>query len=429
MHLVFIGTGYVGLVSGVMMADQGHNVICLDSDESKIDALKDGQIPIYEPGLDKYMQSAKEKKKLKFVSQYRDVDFHPDAVFICVGTPSKENGEANLEYVFEAGLDVAKNFKNVTIIVKSTVPPGTCAELASRLEKEGYKNKVISNPEFLSEGRGVEDFLSPDRIIAGVEDHEGQCLIELIYENFLNENYPIVFGSRVSSELIKYASNSFLATKIAFINEISNLCEKTGADIDDVARGIGLDKRIGKDFLKTGPGFGGSCFPKDILALHNIIQKYDSECLVLEATIESNKRRIKNIVEKIKEKLGGVSGRLIAVFGLTFKSGTDDVRSSPAIHVTKLLTEEGAYICAYDPKGMQNAKGKLNIDMAKDYISCAMGAEAVVILTEWDEFKNLDYKRLGEDMGSKVIFDYRNILDVKEAKKHGFKVHQLGKVS
>ena len=428
MHLVFIGTGYVGLVSGVMMAHMGHHIICLDSDESKIEALKQGKVPIYEPGLDKYIESS--KKRIQFISKYREAEFHPDAVFICVGTPQAESGEANLEYVFEAALEAAKNFENVPIIIKSTVPPGTSVKVINKLKEEVYENAVISNPEFLSEGRAIDDFLYPDRIIVGVEDEESRFLMERLYECFSKDNYPIHYCSRVSSELIKYASNSFLATKIAFINEMSNLCEKTGADVDEIATGIGMDKRIGKGFLKTGPGFGGSCFPKDIMALQAICNQYESECKILEATIASNNQRIKDVIEKIKDGLGGgLCGAMVGVLGLTFKAGTDDVRSSPALEIIKLLTDEGSYVCAYDPKGMDNAKKFIQVDMAKDYLTCAMGAHALIILTEWDEFKNIDYKKLAQDMGRKIIFDFRNILDASEAEKHGFKVFQLGKTS
>lgn len=427
MHLVFVGTGYVGLVSGVMMTSIGHHVICMDSNKEKIDSLKRGEVPIYEPGLSEYIAESKDKKRLKFISNYNDADFHPDAVFICVGTPPKENGEANLDYVFEAALDAAKNFENVPIVIKSTVPPGTCAQVQEKLKEIGLNNPVISNPEFLSEGKAIDDFLYPDRIIVGVEDEESKYLMERIYEHFQDEDYPILYSSRVSSELIKYASNSFLATKIAFINEMSNLCEKTGANIEDIANGIGHDKRIGKDFLKTGPGFGGSCFPKDILALQDICTHFGSESKILKATIDSNNQRIKDIVAKISNELGGVSGKLIGILGLTFKAGTDDVRSSPAMQIADLLIREGAYICAYDPKGMENAKQSLKVDMARSPLGCAMGANALVILTEWDEFKNMNLKLLSEDMGEKIIFDYRNILDVSEAEKFGFKVHQLGK--
>lgn len=426
MYLIFMGTGYVGLVSGVMMTSQGHHVICFDKDEAKINNIKEGKLPIYEPELDEYIKAGREKKRLKFASNYSDVDFHPDAVFICVGTPAKESGEANLDYVYEAALDSAKNFRDAPIIIKSTVPPGTCALVEDKLKEAGYKNKVISNPEFLAEGRAVKDFLNPDRIVVGVDDRETKYLMEMIYESF-QENVPIFYCSRISSELIKYASNTFLATKIAFINEMANLCEKIGADINQIAVGMGFDKRIGKDFLQTGPGFGGSCFPKDILALQSVSRKYGAECKVLEATIESNKKRSFDIVQKIKEKMGGLSGRLLAIYGLTYKADTDDIRSSPAIEVVKLLAEEGAYICAYDPKGMKNAKPHLSVDMARDYLSCAMGANAVIILTEWEEFRNIDYKKLSEDMGDKIIFDYRNMLSPHEAEEFGFKVYQLGK--
>lgn len=421
MNLVFIGSGYVGLVSGVMFASLGHKVACLDHDKSKIDSLKNGEIPIYEPGLKDYLT-----KDLQFVTSYADIDFTPDAFFICVGTPSSDDGSANLDYVFEAALDIAKIYKDVPIIVKSTVPAGTSTRLQKFLKEKRYNNPTISNPEFLSEGRAVEDFLKPDRVIIGIGDDKHKALMDGIYQQFLDK-CPLLYTSRESAELIKYSSNAFLAAKIAFLNEISNLCEKVGGNIDDVSKGVGLDHRIGDKFLKTGPGFGGSCFPKDILALQYLFAQSGASCLILDATIDSNAKRSRFIVDKIKSELGELLGKSIAVLGLTFKANTDDVRSSPAISITKLLLEEGAYISAYDPKGMENAKELLNIDMAKNYLEAAKGADAILILTEWDEFKNMDYSELAKGVLGKIIFDYRNILDSTKAREAGFIIHRLGR--
>jgi UDPglucose 6-dehydrogenase len=428
MKIVFIGSGYVGLVSGTMLANLGHKVVCIDSDETKIKALQNHELPIYEPELDEYFRKVLLDGTLRFATDYQSIKFSPDAVFITVGTPSLPNGEADLQYVINATLEATANTSSDTsIVIKSTVPPGTTRMLEAMVREKGYKHEVISNPEFLREGNAIKDFMFPDRIIIGTEKEKGINLMEKIYDHFIQNNHNILFTSQTSSELVKYASNAFLATKIAFINEMANLCEKTGADVDLVATALGMDSRIGPAFLKTGPGFGGSCFPKDILALEYLAKIHEEPCYVLSAVIKSNKKRSKDIVFKIKKVLGDLRDKMIAVFGLTFKAGTDDVRNSPAIEVIQLLAEEGAYICAYDPEGMKNASPLLNIDMANNYKSAACNSDAIVILTEWPEFTKLDYVELGREMKEKIIFDYRNILNPVEIEKAGFKIYQLGK--
>lgn len=427
MKLVFVGTGYVGLVSGVMLSHIGHDVTCIDTNESKIKSLQKREVPIYEPGLKEYLNKSIDQGNLHFASSFKDVNGKVDAVFICVGTPSKEDGSANLDNVYEASKDAAYEFPEATIVIKSTTPPGTGKKVREMLRAEKLPNEVASNPEFLSEGNAVNDFLYPDRIVIGTQDDKSLGVLEGIYEQFVDAGYNLVKVSITSAEMVKYASNSFLASKIAFVNEVANLCEKTGADIDDVTRGVGMDPRIGPHFLKAGPGFGGSCFPKDILALQHLSHELDEQCPTLEGVIASNEKRSKDLLQKISSRLGGLSGKLIGVLGLTYKAGTDDIRSSPAIKLIHLLIENGAYICAYDPKGQKNAREELNVDFAYDYREAARGADALVILTEWDQFTKLDLKELSGEMNQKIIFDYRNILDPKAFKDAGFAIYQIGK--
>ena len=421
MNLIFIGTGYVGLVSGVMLASQGANVVCLDNDKSKIDRLKQGILPIYEPGLEEYATSS----NVSFVSNYSEIAFIPDAVFISVGTPSLDSGDADLSYVFTASLEAAKNTPETTLVViKSTVPPGTTHAVEKHLRDHGYNHKLASNPEFLREGKAIDDFLYPDRIVIGITDDESKQKMAKIYAKF----QPLLFADPTTSELIKYASNSFLATKIAFINEMANICEKVGGDIDALSYGMGLDKRIAPDFLKVGPGFGGSCFPKDILALEYLAHKYDEPFQVLSAVIDANKKRVHHVVDKIEAKIGALKDKKLAVFGLAFKADTDDIRSSPAIDIVKIMIERGADITAYDPEAMENTKAlDLKMKFAKSPIDSTDGADAIVILTEWPEFKELDYQLLGAKMKTRTVFDFRNILNVQDVKKAGFVIYQLGK--
>lgn len=427
MNLIFVGSGYVGLVSGIMLASLGINVTCIDNDQEKINLLKQGKLPLYEPGLDQYMLNAVERGYLSFANNYSEVTMVPDAVFITVGTPSLSSGDADLSYVIQTSFEAAQNTPSSTLIViKSTVPPGTTEVIQSQLLEKSYSHNVISNPEFLREGRAIKDFIEPDRIVIGITNPQSQKKMEEIYKNF----EPLLFTDPTTAELIKYASNSFLATKIAFINEMANICEKTGGDVDALAYGIGLDKRIGKDFLKVGPGFGGSCFPKDILALEYLAKKHNEHFHVLSAVIEANEKRKKHIVQKIEARLGVLKDKKISVLGLTFKAETDDIRSSPAIDIINLLLAEDAKIIAFDPEGMENARSLgLNIDFADSVITSAKDADCILILTEWPEFKNLDYNVLADNMKSKIIFDYRNILDISKAKAEGFQVFQLGKRS
>lgn len=421
MNLIFIGTGYVGLVSGVMLASQGANVVCLDNDMNKISLLKQGELPIYEPGLDEYAQNAVQSGHLSFASNYSEITIVPDAVFISVGTPSLQSGDANLTYVFDAALEAAKNTSSETlIIIKSTVPPGTNHSVQKFLKEKGYNHHVASNPEFLREGKAINDFTHPDRIVIGFTEDAAKQKMSEIYKKF----QPLLFTDPTTAELIKYASNSFLATKIAFINEMANICEKTGGNVDALSYGMGLDQRIAPDFLKVGPGFGGSCFPKDILALEYLAKKYDEPFHVLSAVIEANEKRRMHIVDKIEAKIGTLKDKKIAIFGLAFKADTDDIRSSPAIDIVKIMIARGANLTAYDPEAIENTKDLgLKMTFANSAIDAAKNADSIVILTEWPEFKTLDYKALG----SKIIFDYRNILDADRIREDNIKIFQLGK--
>ena len=422
MNLIFVGTGYVGLVSGVMLATCGANVVCLDNDTSKIAKLKQGLLPIYEPGLEEHITK---KNSLSFVSNYSEISFIPDAVFITVGTPSLSSGDADLSYVFAASLEAASNIPDTAlIIIKSTVPPGTTNAVEKHLRDKGYQHKLASNPEFLREGKAIHDFLHPDRIVIGVTDDIAKQKIAQIYAQF----QPLLFTDPTTAELIKYASNSFLATKIAFINEMANICEKVGGDVDALSKGMGLDKRIAPDFLKVGPGFGGSCFPKDILALEYLAKKYNEPIHVLSAVIEANEKRRKHIVDKIEAKIGSLKDKKLAILGLAFKADTDDIRSCPAIDIIKIMIMRGAYITAHDPAAIKNTETLgLNISFATSVSNAVKHADAIVILTEWPEFKLLDYRMLGSSMKSKIIFDFRNILNPNELKEAGFIIYQLGK--
>ena len=422
MNLIFIGTGYVGLVSGVMLASQGATVVCLDNDRSKIDLLKEGKLPIYEPGLEEH---AMQSNNLSFVSSYSEIIFVPDAVFITVGTPSLDSGDADLSYVLDASLGAAKNTPSETLIViKSTVPPGTTHAVEKHLRDNGYSHKLASNPEFLREGKAIHDFLYPDRIVIGVTDDASKQKMAAIYSKF----QPLLFTDPTTAELIKYASNSFLATKIAFVNEIANICEKVGGDVDALSYGMGLDKRIAPDFLKVGPGFGGSCFPKDILALEYLAKKYNEPFHVLSAVIEANEKRRGHIVDKIEAKIGVLNGKRLAILGLAFKADTDDIRSSPAIDIIKIMIARGAVLAAYDPEAMNNSVALgLNMSFVPSAQEATEDADAIVVLTEWPEFRALDYVQLGAKMKSKILFDFRNMLDAGILQKAGFTIYQLGK--
>ena len=435
MKITMIGAGYVGLVSGVCFADFGHDVVCLDKDESKIDALMQGRIPIFEPGLDQLVASNVASGRLTFTTDLVAAVADSDVIFIAVGTPSRRgDGHADLSYVHAAAREIAENLKGFTVIVtKSTVPVGTGDEV-ERIIRETNPDAdfaVVSNPEFLREGAAIEDFKRPDRIVIGLSGDDARArdvMTEVYRPLYLNQS-PLVFTSRRTSELIKYAGNAFLAMKITFINEMADLCERVGANVQDVARGIGLDGRIGSKFLHAGPGYGGSCFPKDTLALVKTAQDYDSPVRLVETTVAVNDNRKRAMGRKVIAAAGGdVRGRKIAILGLTFKPNTDDMRDSPAIVVVQTLQDAGAHVIGYDPEGMENAKKLIDgIDYASDPYEAANEADALVIVTEWNEFRALDFRRLKTVMKTPILVDLRNIYREDEVVKHGFSYSSVGR--
>lgn len=435
MKVTMIGAGYVGLVSGVCFADFGHDVVCLDKDESKIDALMQGRIPIFEPGLDQLVASNVASGRLTFTTDLVAAVADSDVIFIAVGTPSRRgDGHADLSYVHAAARQIAENLKGFTVIVtKSTVPVGTGDEVERIIRETNPEADfaVVSNPEFLREGAAIEDFKRPDRIVIGLSGDDARArdvMTEVYRPLYLNQS-PLVFTSRRTSELIKYAGNAFLAMKITFINEMADLCERVGANVQDVARGIGLDGRIGSKFLHAGPGYGGSCFPKDTLALVKTAQDYDSPVRLVETTVAVNDNRKRAMGRKVIAAAGGdVRGRKIAILGLTFKPNTDDMRDSPAIVVVQTLQDAGAHVIGYDPEGMENAKKVIDgIDYASDPYEAANEADALVIVTEWNEFRALDFRRLKTVMKTPILVDLRNIYREDEVVKHGFTYSSVGR--
>jgi len=434
MRVAMIGSGYVGLVSGACFADFGHTVICVDKNAEKIEALNRGEIPIYEPGLDVLVNGNRFAGRLSFTTNLAEAVKDADAVFIAVGTPTRRgDGHADLSYVYAAAEEIAHAMTGYTVIVtKSTVPVGTADEVEAIIRKAAPDGdfSVASNPEFLREGAAIDDFKRPDRVVVGVEDDRAKEVLRTLYRPlFLNET-PIVFTNRRTSELIKYAANAFLATKITFINEMADICEKTGANVQDVARGIGLDRRIGSKFLHAGPGYGGSCFPKDTLALVRTAQQFDAPTRIVEAVVEVNAARKKRMVDKIEGACGGsVRGKTIAVLGLTFKPETDDMRDAPSLDIVPGLIERGATVQAHDPQGVKEAKHLLpdTVIYSEGPYEAATGADAVVIVTEWNLYRALDLDRLGEIMKSKIMIDLRNIYRQDETAEAGFAYTSVGR--
>jgi UDPglucose 6-dehydrogenase len=432
MRIVMVGSGYVGLVSGACFADFGHEVVCVDKAEDKIEALKNGVIPIFEPGLDQLVENNVKAGRLSFTTELAGPVSEADVVFIAVGTPSRRgDGHADLGYVHAAAAEIAAAVKGFTVVVtKSTVPVGTGDEV-ERIIREtnpGADVAVVSNPEFLREGAAIEDFKRPDRIVVGLSDERARAVMTEVYRPLYLNQSPLLFTSRRTSELIKYAANAFLAMKITFINEVADLCEKVGADVQDVSRGIGLDGRIGGKFLHAGPGYGGSCFPKDTLALAKTAQDYDSPVRLIETTIAINDNRKRAMGRKVIAAAGGdVRGKKIAVFGLTFKPNTDDMRDSPAIAIVQALKDAGAIVSGYDPEGMENARQMMEIEFATSPYKAAEGADVAVLVTEWNAFRALDLNRLKSVMNSPVLVDLRNVYRAAEVEAHGIAYHGVGK--
>jgi len=434
MRIVMIGSGYVGLVSGACFADFGHDVICVDLDSDKIEKLRAGHIPIFEPGLDALVSENMRAGRLSFTTELSAAVRNAEVVFIAVGTPSRRgDGHADLSYVYAAARSIAASISGFTVIVtKSTVPVGTGDEVerVMREAKPGIDIAVVSNPEFLREGSAIDDFKRPDRIVVGADEERAQEVMAAVYRPLYLNQAPIVFTSRRTAEIIKYAANAFLATKITFINEIADLCEKAGADVQDVARGIGLDKRIGPKFLNAGPGYGGSCFPKDMLALAKIGQDHETPMRLVETTISINDQRKRAMGRKVIAACGGsVRGKTIAVLGLTFKPNTDDMREAPSIAIVQTLIDAGAKIVAYDPHGMELARAALPpVEYANSAYEAAEGADCLAIVTEWNEFRSLDLTRLHRIMAAPVIVDLRNIYKRGEVEAKGFVYSSIGRV-
>jgi UDPglucose 6-dehydrogenase len=433
MRITIVGAGYVGLVSGACFADFGHQVTCVDKDASKISALQRGKIPIFEPDLDRLVQNNVKNGRLDFATDLAGPVREADAVFIAVGTPSRRgDGHADLSYVYAASREIAAAVDGFTVVItKSTVPVGTGDEV-ERLIRETNPSAdvaVASNPEFLREGAAIRDFKFPDRIVVGTHDERARKVISEIYRPLYLNKAPVIFTSRRTAELTKYAANAFLATKITFINEIADLAEKVGADVQEIARGIGLDNRIGSKFLHAGPGFGGSCFPKDTRALIKTAQDHDAPMRIVEAVLAVNENRKRAMARKVASVFGGtLRGKTVSVLGLTFKPNTDDMRESPSIPLITALQDLGAKIRAYDPEGMEQSKTELSeICYCDGPYSCADGADALVIVTEWEQFRALDLDRLKRAMACPVIIDLRNIYQPQDVIAHGFRYESVGR--
>jgi UDPglucose 6-dehydrogenase len=433
MRVAMIGSGYVGLVSGACFADFGHDVVCVDKDPGKIERLKQNVMPIYEPGLDALVETNVKAGRLSFTTDLAEGMKGAQAVFIAVGTPSRRgDGHADLSYVYAAAEEMARNLEGFTVIVtKSTVPVGTGDEVERIVRAENPKADfaVASNPEFLREGAAIADFKRPDRIVIGVEDDRARAVLEELYRPLYLNQAPIMVTSRRTAELTKYAANAFLATKIGFINEMADLCEKVGANVQDVARGIGLDNRIGGKFLNAGPGYGGSCFPKDTLALIKTAQDNDAPVRIVETVAQSNDNRKRAMGRKVIAAMGGdARGRKVGVLGLTFKPNTDDMRDSPAIAIIQTLQDAGAEVSAYDPEGVEQAKLVLqNVDYADSPYAALEGADAMVLVTEWDAFRALDLARVKALLKQPVVVDLRNVYRPEEMARHGLSYSGIGR--
>ena len=433
MRVAMIGTGYVGLVSGACIADFGHHVVCVDKDAAKIAALDRGEIPIYEPGLHDLIKANVREGRLAFSTLLGGPVSEADAVFIAVGTPSRRgDGHADLSFVYEAAREIAAALKGFTVVLtKSTVPVGTGDEV-ERIIAEVRPDAdvaVVSNPEFLREGAAIHDFKHPDRIVVGTNDERAKKAVAEIYRPLSLNQAPILYTARRTAELIKYAANAFLATKITFINEIADLCEKVGADVQEVARGIGLDNRIGTKFLHAGPGFGGSCFPKDVRALIKTGQDNEVPLRILEAVDSVNDIRKRAMARKVSAVFGGsLRGKTVAVLGLTFKPNTDDMREAPSLSLITALQDMGARVQVFDPAGMEQAKSLLkSVDYCESAYACADGADALVIATEWEQFRALDLERLRDLMACPVVVDLRNIYRPEDMSRHGFAYVSVGR--
>ena len=431
-----MGSGYVGLVSGTCFADLGNDVVCLDIDKSKVNALSKAIIPIYEPGLKELAERNLKQGRLKFTADADKAIEQAEIIFICVGTPPKSNGEADMSYVYKAAEDIGRHIDDYKIIItKSTVPVGTAEKINRIIRGELKKRKkeiefdVVSNPEFLREGAAVKDFQNPDRIIIGASSEKAKEILSKLYRPIARATKPIMFTTEKNAELIKYASNAMLATRISFMNELSHLCEEIGADIKAVAKGMGLDTRIGPRFLQAGCGYGGSCFPKDVKAIAQILEQYGFTSNLLRTVDYINERQKKSLVPKLKRFISKLEGKTIAIWGLSFKPRTDDIREAPSLTVIDQLLKEYAKIRVYDPEAIENAKKhfKKGVIFAKNAYDALKEADALIILTEWDEFREPDFEKIKQLMKQPIIIDGRNIYDPAEMEKLGFKYKSVGR--
>ncbi|RED49809.1 UDP-glucose dehydrogenase family protein [Aestuariispira insulae] len=433
MRIAMIGTGYVGLVSGTCFSQFGIDVTCVDLDENKISRLKNGEVPIYEPGLEQMVHENAAAGRLKFTTSLAEGVSDVDAVFIAVGTPTRHgDGHADLSYVYAAAEEIAKHITGYTVIVdKSTVPVGTARQVADIIRKTNPDADfdVVSNPEFLREGAAISDFTKPDRVVIGAETERAKQCMERLYQPIVANRVPLMITGLETAELIKYASNAFLAVKIGFVNELADLCEKVGGDIMDVAQGMGLDARIGSRFLQPGPGYGGSCFPKDTLALMRTGQECGAPVRIVEAVVDSNDRRKKSMADRVVAACdGSVEGKTVAILGFTFKAETDDMRDSPALDIVPALQKQGARIKGFDPKGMEEAAKLLDdVEWQDDAYAAMEDADVAVILTEWNIFRQLDRSRVRDSMARPVVVDLRNLYDPEQISAAGITYHSVGR--
>lgn len=431
MKISVIGSGYVGLVAGTCFADSGNDVVCVDSDKSKIDALLAGRIPIYEPGLEELVKRNVKEKRLSFTTDLKSAVAVSDVVFIAVGTPPNENGEADLQHVLSAARDIAKAMTHFTVIVdKSTVPVGTADKVREEVKKHtSIEFDVVSNPEFLKEGAAIDDFMKPDRVVIGHSTERGKKIMAELYAPFVRTENPILFMDTRSAELTKYASNSMLAVRISFMNDIAQLCERVGADVDLVRKGMGADRRIGYPFLFPGVGYGGSCFPKDVKALISTARENGLEYEMLRAVERVNERQKKTLVQKVVKHFGDLAGKTVAVWGLAFKPKTDDMREAPAIEVIEGLVGKGARVQASDPVALEVASKIFGnrVKLCENMYDAVEGADALCVVTEWNEFRHPDFDRLKKAMKQPVIFDGRNVFDPKAMRERGFTYYGVGR--
>lgn len=431
MNICMVGTGYVGLVTGACLADFGMDVTCVDSDEAKIALLKRGISPIYEPGLEEIIHKNEKAGRLRFTTDIAGSVERCLVIFIAVGTPPKDDGSPNLSFIFQVAESIATHMNGYKVVVtKSTVPTGTGAQIEEILRTNNgrYKFSVVSNPEFLREGSAIEDFMHPDRVVIGSRDEEAIAIVKDVYSPLATAGVPFVVTDVESAELIKYASNGFLALKISFINEVATMCEKMGADVKDVARGMGLDKRISPQFLNPGPGYGGSCFPKDSAGVVDLARRNGYRFEIMEAVLSVNDRIKARMVEKVEAVCGDVKGKRIAILGIAFKPETDDIRESASLKLIADLKARGASVVAYDPAAMENARKEVpGLELARDVESCVAGADALVLATDWNQFRKLDLDRLEKTMRAKSFIDFRNLYEPAEMRKRGWSYVGLGR--